>query len=205
MTSDNSTSTASQTSSNDTPSDNSTSTASRTSDDNTQKDHHEVTPCPSSIDDPQLDDQSIWNSYDNALGSELFHGGNQGFLENVHPSPEKPQQECFYDKSGDLIDKDHEYSGVRGTANQYDGHHGDYSEKWDHIRHDTGGIWENGREAFSTSMEYHANSAVGEAKSMYENSWAESAVEKAESIYEHYWAESAVEHVDSMYEHSWEE
>lgn len=79
-----------------------TSNTSNSTNKDTQFSQPEITPCPSSIDDPQLDDRSVWTSYDNTWGSHLFHGGNQGFLENIDPSPDKPQQECFYDKSGDL-------------------------------------------------------------------------------------------------------
>ena len=192
MISDHSESTTSNSSNHDAQVNHSESTFSNASNHDTQVNHSEVTPCPSSINSHELQDETKWNHYDNIWGSEIFHGGAQGFLENIHPSPEKPQQECFYDKSGDLIDKDHEYSGMRGTANQYDGHHGNQMEQWDHFRHDTGGIWHNFGDSFPTSMAYHTDHA-------YHDSLLESAVDGISEAYHDSLLESAIDEISEYY------
>ena len=127
-------------------------------DQNTSTNGETNTSCPSTIDSPELQDKDIWSSYDNTFGKYAFHGGMEGYLENKDPSPESPQQECFYDDSGNLIDENHQYAGMRGTANEYDGHKGDSSELWNHFYNDSGGIWQNGGEAFSTSVESYYDS-----------------------------------------------
>ena len=127
-------------------------------DQNTSTNGETNTSCPSTIDSPELQDKDIWSSYDNTFGKYAFHGAMEGYLENKDPSPESPQQECFYDDSGNLIDENHQYAGMRGTANEYDGHKGDSSELWNHFYNDSGGIWQNGGEAFSTSVESYYDS-----------------------------------------------
>ena len=44
------------------------------------------------------------------------------------------------------------------SANEYNGHGSDSSELWNHFYNDNGGIWENGREAFATSVESYYDS-----------------------------------------------
>lgn len=102
----------------------------------------ELTPCPPTSDSAELQNQEKWESYDNRWGNYLFHGGMEGYLEKTDPSPENPQQECFYDESGALIDKDHEYAGMGGSANEYDGHGDSFSDLGNHTFYDKGGIWE---------------------------------------------------------------
>jgi hypothetical protein len=93
----------------------------------------------------------------------------EGYLENKDPSPESPQQECFYDDSGNLIDENHQYAGMRGTANEYDGHKGDSSELWNHFYNDSGGIWQNGGEAFATSVESYYDSVEDYVSDVYDS------------------------------------
>jgi hypothetical protein len=123
-------------------------------DNNVDNSEADIIPCPANVNDSELQDTDTWKSYDNSLGSNLFHCGYEGYLENATPTPEEPQQECFYDDRGDLVDEQHEDAGCRGTANQYDGHGWDL----DALRHtfiDDGGIWEHGREGVATSVEHH--------------------------------------------------
>lgn len=138
-------------------------------DQNTSTNGETNTSCPSTIDSPELQDKDIWSSYDNPFGKYAFHGGMEGYLENKDPSPESPQQECFYDDSGNLIDENHQYAGMRGTANEYDGHKGDSSELWNHLYNDSGGIWQNGGEAFSTSVESYYDSVEDYVSDVYDS------------------------------------
>lgn len=129
----------------------------------------DITACPADINDSELQNTDIWQPYDSSLGSNLFHCGYEGYLESVTPTPENPQQECFYDDDGDLVDEKHEDAGCRGTANQYNGHGWDL----DALRHtfiDEGGIWENGRDGVINSVEQHWN-----------NLWDDEAVEVPEA------------------------
>ena len=114
----------------------------------------DITTCPANLNDSELQNTDKWQPYDNSLGSNLFHCGYDGYLENVTPTPEAPQQECFYDDREDLVDEKHEDAACRGTANQYNGHGWDL----DALRHtfiDEGGIWENGRDGITNSIEQH--------------------------------------------------
>ena len=103
--------------------------------------------CPSTLlnTDPT---PSGWQAYHG--DPSWFHCGFRGILEDRTPTPADPQNECFYDHSGTLVDGSHPYAGCRGTPNQYD------SDR-DPIRHtfsDTGGIWHAGGPAFVTSRVY---------------------------------------------------
>ena len=129
----------------------------------------DITPCPPSEDSPDLQDSTQWTPYDNQIGSFIFHGGMNGYLENIEPSPERLQQECFYDKEGDLIDEDHEYSGMGGTANQYDGHGDSWLDMWDHFYNDSGGVVKNGAEAVSTSLSYHMDNICSDLSEFIED------------------------------------
>lgn len=157
---------------------------------NSNNSEPEITPCLSTLDSPELQDTDIWSSYDNTFGKYAFHGGMEGYLENKDPSPESPQQECFYDDSGNLIDENHDYAGMRGTANEYDGHGDDISDVWDHFYNDSGGVWENGREAFATSMESYYDSATDSLEELYD---------QGTDIPEDYYDE-ATDYVDDAYD-----
>lgn len=121
----------------------------------------DITTCPANIDSPDLQNTGNWQPYDSALGSNLFHCGYEGYLENATPTPETPQQECFYGDRGELIDEEHEDAGCRGTANQYDGH-GSFSDALMHTFFDEGGIWENGRDGVATSIDHHLEDLFGD-------------------------------------------
>ena len=117
----------------------------------------DITPCPANLNDPELENTDTWQPYDNSSGRNLFHCGYEGYLENVEPTPERPQQECFYDDKDDLVDEEHKDASCRGTANQYYGHGLDL----DALRHtfiDEGGIWENGADGIANSLEHHWDS-----------------------------------------------
>lgn len=155
----------------------------------------EITSCPSHVSEIQsTDSDTNWTSYDpdpnsfnvRDIGEALFHGNQTCYLEDVEPSPEtgQIQQECcFFNESGSLIDENSEYAGIGGTANHY-------SDSWNHTVKDPGGIWHSGREAFSTSMEYYADS-------IYEDSLLEDVVEGAEEMYDDSLLEDAVEEAES--------
>jgi hypothetical protein len=91
---------------------------------------------------------SGWKPYHGA--SSVFHCGFRGILEDRSPTPQDPQNECFYDPSGTLVDEHHEYAGCRGTPNDYDS-----SASWfDHTFRDRGGIFHKGLGAFLTSRRH---------------------------------------------------
>src|SRR5439155_14977891 len=48
--------------------------------------------------------------------SSWFHCGFRGILEDRIPTPSDPQNECFYDNSGKLVDASHPFAGCRGTT-----------------------------------------------------------------------------------------
>lgn len=79
--------------------------------------------------------------------SSWFHCGYRGILEDRSPTPEDPQNECFYDTLGALVDENHINAGCRGTPNDYDSS----ASTWDHIFNDRGGIWSKGWGAFWSS------------------------------------------------------
>ena len=82
--------------------------------------------------------------------SSWFHCGFRGILEDRIPTVSDPQNECFYDHSGTLVDASHPFAGCRGTPNQYDSS----SDPLGHTFQDTGGIWQAGGPAFMTSRVY---------------------------------------------------
>lgn len=133
----------------------------------------EITPCPDLISDPALQDESKWIPYTEShgtighVGNFLFHGNQDTFLENKSPSLESPQQECVFDRDGKVIDENHPYAGMGGSANYY-------SDSLNHTFVDPGGIAERGGEGFATSMEYYVDY-------MYEDSWLESGVKYFEN------------------------
>jgi hypothetical protein len=97
---------------------------------------------------------SGWQSYHG--NPAVFHCGFRGILEDRVPTPDDPQNECFYDHSGTLVDQNHQYAGCRGTPNQYDSD----EDPLDHTFRDSGGIYHAGAEAFFTSRVHDINTAV---------------------------------------------
>jgi Domain of unknown function (DUF4157) len=88
--------------------------------------------------------------------SNWFHCGFRGILEDRHPTPQNPQNECFYDQHGALVDEHHKDAGCRGTPNQYD-------SATDPIKHaliDTGGIVQQGPGAFVAARRHDVREAV---------------------------------------------
>jgi hypothetical protein len=82
-----------------------------------------------------------------------FHCCYRGILEDRRPQPDDPQNECFYDDTGALVDSAHENPGCRGTPNQYDS----ASDWWKHTFEDEGGIWSKGWGAFWSSRWHDLN------------------------------------------------
>ncbi|KCZ70539.1 hypothetical protein ANME2D_02559 [Candidatus Methanoperedens nitroreducens] len=110
--------------------------------------------CPPSWPDPV---PSGWQRYHG--NPNVFHCGFRGILENRIPTPDDPQNECFYDHSGTLVDQNHPYAGCRGTPNQYDSDDSPVS----HTLRDTGGILYAGPDAFITSRVYDITQAIAGA------------------------------------------
>jgi hypothetical protein len=98
-----------------------------------------------------------WQSYHG--DPSWFHCGFRGILENRTPTPNDPQNECFYDHSGNLVDENHPYAGCRGTPNQYDS----AQHPVDHTFSDSGGIWQAGGPAFMTSRVYTLSRPIATA------------------------------------------
>lgn len=114
-------------------------------------------PCPKTLKkkDPV---PSGWKAYQG--DPSWFHCGFRGILEDKEASPKSPQNECFYDHSGALVDDNHKYSGCKGTPNQYD-------SKKNPILHtfwDSGGITWAGIPAFLTSMKYDVDQTGNQMK-----------------------------------------
>lgn len=89
-----------------------------------------------------------------------FHCGFRGILEDRLPTPEDPQNECFYDPTGYLVDDTHEYSGCGGTPNQYDSDDNPIA----HSTIDSGGIIRSGPGAFAESRRYERNRLIEDLK-----------------------------------------
>jgi len=106
--------------------------------------------CPPTLDasDPV---PSGWKSYN---GNPCwFHCCYRGILEDRIPTPDDPQNECFYDENSALVDEHHENSGCRGTPNQFNS----ASDWWRHTFEDEGGTWSRGWGAFWSSRWYDLN------------------------------------------------
>ncbi len=99
--------------------------------------------CPSQ---PPIDDPN-WTSYSG--DSSWFHCDYRGFIENREPDPDNPVAECFYDNRANLVDKNHEFSGCRGTPDQYSS-----ADWWNHTMNDSGGIWQCGWEGYTESLQH---------------------------------------------------
>jgi RHS repeat-associated protein len=108
--------------------------------------------CPSS---PPSSNDTEWIEYKG--NPFVFHCGYDGYLENRYPLPEDPIAECFYDEHNTLVDDNHEYSGCKGTPDQYPA-----EDWWNHTVNDDGGIRKSGGEAFVESSGYNIEKA-GEA------------------------------------------
>jgi len=91
-----------------------------------------------------------WQPYEGA--PSLFHCGFDGIKESRSPSPGSPQNECFYDGNGTLVDENHPYAGCGGSPNSNDS----MKEKWDHTFHDPGGIVHAGPRGAATSVGKYA-------------------------------------------------
>ena len=97
---------------------------------------------------PQYQISKDWKPYRG--DTNVFHCGFRGILERRIPTPENPQNECFYDNDGTLVDNLHEFSGCQGTPNQYDSERNPV----DHTLFDSGGILARGLSAYSESRRY---------------------------------------------------
>ena len=99
-----------------------------------------------------------WALYTNPSGT--FHCGYSGYLEDREPTPEDPIAECFYDNCDKLVDENHPYSACGGTADQYRVDKGwwknpsQYKKAWDHAVNDSGGIVNEGWEAYWESKRH---------------------------------------------------
>jgi hypothetical protein len=108
-----------------------------------------MAPCPAHLNatDP------VPSGFKNYYGSSgVFHCGYRGILEDRIPTPSDPQNECFYDETGTLVDESHPYAGCGGTPNSYDSS----TSWWDHTFNDPGGIWNAGWDAFWASRGHDA-------------------------------------------------
>lgn len=117
--------------------------------------------CPPTLRGDQ-DTPAGWQSYHG--NASVFHCGFRGILENRVPTPEDPQNECFYDHSGTLVTPGHPFAGCGGTPNQYDSADSPVS----HTLRDSGGILYAGLPAFITSRVYDVSSAVSAAVQVVE-------------------------------------
>lgn len=97
--------------------------------------------CPSTL---QASDPtpSGWKPYFGP--ASVFHCGFRGILEDRAPTPDDPQNECFYDDNGRLVDADHPFADCGGTPNQYNSS----TDPISHATIDRGGIVRSGWSAF---------------------------------------------------------
>lgn len=112
--------------------------------------------CPPTLHDDQ-ETPSGWQAYHG--DSTWFHCGFLGILEDRSPTPGDPQNECFYDHSGALVDENHPFAGCRGTPNEFDSS----EHPLDHTFRDSGGIWQAGGPAFVTSRVYTLSRPIAAA------------------------------------------
>lgn len=98
-------------------------------------------PCPPTLTESE-DTPEGWKDYQgNAC---VFHCCYRGILEDRMPEPDDPQNECFYDSYGRLVDENHENADCGGTPNQYDSDRNPLK----HTFLDEGGILSSGWSAF---------------------------------------------------------
>jgi len=86
----------------------------------------------------------------------VFHCGFEGIKEDRIPTVNDPQNECFYDDDGNLVDENHEYAGCAGSPNQYDAEANPIA----HTILDDGGILNRGAEGFAESVNYAVDSTI---------------------------------------------
>ena len=98
-------------------------------------------------------------------GSTAFHCGYDGIKEMRAPSPGSPQNECFFDDFGHLVDENHPYAGCGGSPNQFDA-----SDEWNHTVNDSGGILNAGPQGLATSARKAADDASQWAGEQYDAS-----------------------------------
>ncbi|MEN1678275.1 MAG: putative Ig domain-containing protein [Planctomycetota bacterium] len=98
---------------------------------------------------------------------EFFHCGFDGIIEERLPRPGSPQNECFYDDLGDLVDESHPYSGCGGTPNYYDS-----ENNWlGHTTIDPGGIVRAGIPAMCESINYAVDEAIDNLSDSVRETW----------------------------------
>lgn len=130
-----------------------------------------------------------WKVYNG--NPSVFHCGYRGILEDRTPTTTDPQNECFYDETGKLVDDKHPYSGCKGTPNSYDS----ASDPLSHTFLDPGGIMSAGWEAFWESRRHDLKGfggIVDMAEGLYElgagigraGSEVKKAIEDAGQIYD---------------------
>jgi hypothetical protein len=103
--------------------------------------------CPSSLASNEETPSGFKSYFGNSC---TFHCCFRGIIEDRTPSVNEPQNECFYDDFGNLVDENHVYSNCRGTPNDYDSS----TSWWDHTFNDRGGIWNKGRVAYNESNRF---------------------------------------------------
>jgi hypothetical protein len=108
--------------------------------------------CPSRLQGP---DPPGWQPYHG--NASVFHCGFRGILEDRTPTSQDPQNECFYDNQGTLVDEHQPYSGCRGTPNQYDSSQHPIL----HALIDSGGIVRAGGPAFVESRMHDVGAFLG--------------------------------------------
>ncbi len=112
-----------------------------------QKKIQRMAACPSHLSSNE-ETPDGWKSY---FGNSCtFHCCFRGILEDRTASPSDPQNECFYDDSGNLVDENHEYAACGGTPNDYDSS----SSPLSHTFRDRGGIWEAGWSAYTEARRF---------------------------------------------------
>lgn len=137
-----------------------------------------MTPCPGSL-NKSTPTPSGWKSYNG--NSWFFHCGFRGILEDRVPTPDDPQNECFYDKTGSLVDKNHAFANCGGTPNQYDSNKNPIL----HTLIDSGGIVSKGWDAFWESRK-HDVSGISDIYDMLEGAYdtASDAIDSIEGAVE---------------------
>jgi len=96
---------------------------------------------------------------------DVFHCGYDGIKEDRTPTVQIPQNECFYDDDGNLVDETHEYADCGGSPNQYDAGTNPIA----HTFLDDGGIVGAGWDGFTESVEHTIDSAVDAVSETVDN------------------------------------
>lgn len=120
--------------------------------------------CPTEIDGQGSE---AFVDYGKPLGSAAFHCGYDGIKEDRTPTGPGgiPQQECFYDENGALVDENHEYAECGGSPNQYDAD----ANPWDHTVNDSGGIVSNGLQGLGGTIHHGFDNAVDAVQEGFSN------------------------------------